>query len=133
MQIALADQDALIYPFPTASGSWLLEAEMDRLSNIIKAFNDQFGNADWKDADKIRQVIAEELPAKVAADKAYQNAMKHSDKQNACIEHDNALQRVIIDLLTDRTELFKQFMDNPAFKKWLGDTIFDATYQGRVK
>ncbi len=26
------------------------------------------------------------------------------------------------------TELFKQFQDNAAFKKWLGDTIFLATY-----
>jgi type I restriction enzyme R subunit len=61
------------------------EPEFDRLSNIIRAFNDQFGNIDWKDADKIRRVIAEEIPAKVAADRSYQNAMKHSDKQNARI------------------------------------------------
>jgi type I restriction enzyme R subunit len=38
------------------------------------------------------------------------------------------LQRVIIELLTDHTELFKQFQDNATFKKWLGDTIFSATY-----
>jgi len=106
-----------------------MEAEIDRLSNILKAFNDQFGNVDWRDADKIRQVITEEIPAKVAADKAYQNAMKNSDKQNARIEHDNALQRVIIDLLTDHTELFKQFSDDPSFRRWLGDTIFSATYR----
>jgi type I restriction enzyme R subunit len=54
--------------------------------------------------------------------------MKHSDKQNARIEHDKALKRVIVELLTDHTELFKQFSDNPAFNKWLGDTIFLATY-----
>ena len=105
------------------------EPELDVLSNIVKSFNDQWGNIEWKDGDKIRQVIAEEIPAKVSADKAYQNAMKHSDKQNARIEHDKALQRVIIELLTDHTELFKQFSDNPAFKKWLGDSIFAATYQ----
>jgi type I restriction enzyme, R subunit len=91
-------------------------------------FNDLFGNIDWKDADKIRQVIAEEIPAKVAADKAYQNAMQHSDKQNARIEHDKALQRVLVELLADHTELFKQFSDNPDFKKWLADTIFAVTY-----
>jgi len=68
-----------------------------------------FGNIDWRDADKISQVIAEEIPTKVAADKAYQNAMKNSDKQNARIEHDKALQRVILELLPDHTELFKQF------------------------
>jgi type I restriction enzyme R subunit len=102
---------------------------MDRLSNILRAFNDQFGNIDWKDADKIRQIISEEIPAKVAADKAYQNAMKYSDKQNARIEHDKALQKVLVELLTDHTELFKQFSDNPSFKKWLGDAIFSATYE----
>lgn len=76
-------------------------------------------------------MISEEIPAKVSADRAYQNAMKHSDKQNARIEHDKALQRVIVELLTDHTELFKQFQDNAAFKKWLADSIFAVIYQGR--
>jgi type I restriction enzyme R subunit len=129
IKIALPDADAEIGPVPTTGGGHKPEPEMDYLSNIIKTFNDQFGNIDWKDGDKIRKVIAEEIPAKVSADKAYQNAMKNSDKQNARIEHDKALQRVIIELLTDHTELFKQFSDNPSFKKWLGDSIFAATYQ----
>jgi type I restriction enzyme R subunit len=126
--IELVDRDAEIEPVPTSGGGRVPEPELDRLSNILRAFNDQFGNIDWKDADKIRKVIAEEIPTKVAADKAYQNAMKHSDKQNARIEHDKALQRVLVELLSDHTELFKQFSDNAAFKKWLADTIFSATY-----
>ena len=64
-----------------------------------------------------------------AADAAYRNAMQNNDRQTARIEHDAALQRVMLDLLADHTELFKQFSDNPSFKKWLGDTIFGATYQ----
>jgi type I restriction enzyme R subunit len=32
------------------------------------------------------------------------------------------------DLLSDQTELFKLFSDNPSFRKWLGDTIFGLTY-----
>lgn len=129
LKIGLPDQDAEVGPVPTSGGGRKPEPELEQLSNIIKAFNDQFGNIDWKDADKIRQVIAEEIPAKVSADLAYQNAIKHSDKQNARIEHDKALQRVMIELLADHTELFKQFSDNPSFKKWLGDTIFGVTYQ----
>jgi type I restriction enzyme R subunit len=128
INIALADQNAEIEPVPTSGGGRMPEPELDRLSNILRSFNEQFGNIDWKDADKIRKIIAEEIPTKVAADRAYQNAMKHSDKQNARIEHDKALKRVIVELLTDHTELFKQFSDNPAFNKWLGDTIFSATY-----
>jgi type I restriction enzyme R subunit len=128
MTIALADQDAEINPVPTSGGGQMAEPALDRLSNILKVFNDLFGNLDWKDADKIRKVIAEEIPAKVAADRAYQNAMQNSDKQNARIEHDKALQRVLVELLADHTELFKQFSDNPDFKKWLADTTFAVTY-----
>ena len=129
LKIGLPDQDAEVGPVPTSGGGRKPEPELDQLSNIIKVFNDQFGNIDWKDADKIRKVIAEEIPDKVAADAAYQNAMKNNDKKTARIEHDAALQRVMIDLLADHTELFKQFSDNPSFKKWLGDTIFGVTYQ----
>ena len=62
---------------------------------IIRDFNDHFGNIEWKDQDKIEKVIAEELPAKVAGDRAYQNAMANSDQQNARIEHDKALERAM--------------------------------------
>ncbi|MBI4316467.1 MAG: type I restriction endonuclease subunit R, partial [Chloroflexi bacterium] len=72
-----------------------------------------------------------EIPARVAADKAYQNAKANSDHQNARIEHDKALQRVMTDLLSDHTELFKQFSDNASFKKWLADTVFWLTYEAR--
>ena len=71
---------------------------MDRLSNIIREFNDRFGNIEWKDQDKIEKVIAEELPTKVAGDRAYQNAMANSDRQNARIEHDEALELAMTEL-----------------------------------
>jgi len=129
MNITLADEDAELGAVPTAGGGRKPEPELDQLSNIIKTFNDHFGNIDWKDADKIRKVIAEEIPDEVAADSAYQNAMKNSDKQNARIEHDKALASVMVKLFTDHTELYKQFSDNPSFKKWLSDTIFSATFQ----
>ena len=43
MAIALPDADAEIDPVPTSGGGQLSEVEMYKLSNIIKAFNDQFG------------------------------------------------------------------------------------------
>lgn len=128
MAIVLPDADAEIGPVPAAGGGGRPDPELDLLSNILKIFNEMFGNIEWKDKDKIGKVIAEELPAKVSADRAYQNAMKNSDKQNARIEHDKALERAVIELLSDHTELFKQFSDNPSFKKWLSETIFTATY-----
>ena len=78
--IQLADEDAEIGPVPTEGGGQKPELEMDRLSNIIREFNERFGNIDWKDQDKIEKVLAEELPAKVAEDRAYRNAMANSDR-----------------------------------------------------
>ena len=128
MSIVLSDTNGEIEPVPTSGGGRKPEPELDLLSNILRTFNEMWGNIDWKDSDKIGKVIAEELPTRVAADKAYQNAMQNSDKQNARIEHDRALERAVMDLLSDHTELFKQFSDNPSFKKWLSATIFAATY-----
>ena len=132
MSIALPDADGEIQPVPASGGGRKPEPDLDLLSNILRTFNEMFGNIDWKDADNIGKLIADELPTKVAADKAYQNAMKNSDKQNARIEHDRALERAVIELLSDHTELFKQFSDNPSFKKWLSEMIFAATYADRA-
>ena len=126
--IQLPDEDAAIGPVPTDGGRHKPEAELDRLSNILKEFNDRFGNIEWQDQDKIEMIIAEELPAKVAEDTAYQNAMANSDKQNARIEHDRALERAMTALLADHTELFKQFSDNESFRRWLSEKVFTATY-----
>ncbi|MEA1926614.1 MAG: hypothetical protein U9N73_00280, partial [Candidatus Auribacterota bacterium] len=91
-------------------------------------FNDQFGNIPWEDIDRVHQLITEDIPARVAADRAYRNAQKNSDKQNARIEHDKALLRVMTSVMKDNTNLFKHFMDNDSFRRWMTDTIFGLTY-----
>lgn len=128
IDLVLPDSDIEIEPVPTSGRGMKPEPELDYLSNIIKSFNENFGNIEWKDGDKVRQVITEEIPQKVAADEAYINARKNADKSVARIEHDKALQRVMTDILSDNTELFKQFSDNPSFKKWLSDMVFMITY-----
>ena len=125
----MPDTDAQIEPVPTSGGGHKAEPELDRLSNILKTFNNQFGNIRWSDEDRVRRLITQEIPDKVAADTAFQNARKHSDRQNARIEHDKALVRVMTAVLKDDAELFKQFSDNDSFRKWLADTVFALTYQ----
>ncbi|MGB8509878.1 MAG: type I restriction endonuclease subunit R [Pyrinomonadaceae bacterium] len=141
LTIALTDQNAEIGAVPTSSGGRPGETQTDQLSNIIRVFNEQFGDIEWKDADRmIRKVIGEEIPAKVSADRAYRNAKRNPDKQNARIEHDKALQRVVTGLLSTQTEtftdytlLFKHFSDNPSFRKLLSETIFNITYGSPAK
>jgi len=128
LKLQLPDEDGEIEPVPTGGGGRKPEPELERLSNILKTFNDQFGNIKWSDADRVHQLITQDIPMRVAADTAYQNAKKNNDKQNARIEHDKALARVIVSLMKDDTELFKQFSDNPDFKRWLADMVFGLTY-----
>ena len=128
-KIALPDEDAEIDPVPTPSGGHRSEPELDQLSNILKIFNDLFGDIPWEDADRVRELITETIPSRVAVDTAFQNARQNSDRQNARIEHDKALERVMTALMKDDTQLFKQFMDNQSFKRWVTDTSFGLAYE----
>lgn len=133
MSIAMADQDSEVYPIPTSGGGKKPEPEMDFLSNIIKEFNDLFGKIDWKDKDKIMRVITEDIPAMVESDRAYQNARANSDRDAAKFEHDMALKRAMMSILSDHTELFKQYSDNMSFRRWLQDRIFAVTYEKKKR
>ena len=127
MSIKLEDADAEVAPVPAGSAGHIVNPEMDLLSIILNDFNDLFGNIDWAEPDNVRrQIVA--IPGMVAKDEKYQNAMKNSDKQNARMESERALQQVIFSVMADNMELFKQFQDNPSFKKWLSDMVFSMTY-----
>ncbi len=94
LAIALPDEDVEIEPVPTSGGGRKPEPEMDKLSHIIKAFNDQFGGL-FKDPKAVETRIIDVIPPKGLADEKYQNARQHSDRHYARIEHDKALKRVI--------------------------------------
>jgi type I restriction enzyme R subunit len=38
------------------------------------------------------------------------------------------LEAIDTGMMKDNTELFKQFMDNEGFRRWLTDTVFAMTY-----
>lgn len=129
MKIAVADEDGEIDPVPMAGGGGRPEAELERLSDILRTFNEMFGNIEWDDEDRVRRRITEEIPQRVAQDEAYVNAQKAEDPANARIELEKALQRVMISFIRDETQLFKQFSDNESFHRWLTDAVFTATYR----
>ena len=131
-KIMLADEDAEIDPVPAAGGGGRPEPEIDRLSNILRTFNEHFGDIAWDDEDRVRQMITETIPSKVAEERAFRNARQNSDKANARVEHDKALIRVMTSVMKDDAELFKQFMDNDAFKRWMTDTVFALAYHGPI-
>ena len=124
-KILLPDDDAEIEPVPTSGGGHVPEPELDRLSNILQAFNDLFGDIAWDDRDRVGELITKTIPAKVAADAAFRNARENSDDANARIEHDKVLARIVTGMVKDDAELFKQFMDNEDFKRWMTARVFE--------
>ena len=125
MRILLPDADAEIDPAPTEGGGRKHEAELDRLSNILKTFNEQFGGL-FTDADRVAQRIRDDIAPQVASDRAYQNARENTPNA-ARIEHDKALQRVMLSVLKDDTEMYKQFVQNESFRRFLTDMVFELT------
>lgn len=132
VSIKLEDEDAVVPPVPAGKAGHIIQPEMDLLSVILTDFNDMFGNINWNDADNVRRQILE-IPAMVSKDEKYKNAMRNSDEQSARLESERALQQVIFAIMADNMELFKQFQDNPSFKKWLSDLVFNLTYNKEGK
>ena len=134
MSIRLEDEDAEIDAVPVRTDVGIPVPEMDKLSNIIATFHDIWGNCDWTDEDRIKKQVAD-LPDIVAQDEAYQNAMKHSDAQNARDESDRATREAIFKSITSGMELYTAFQDdmrnknNQSFQKWLLDFVFMMTYK----
>jgi type I restriction enzyme R subunit len=129
VRIYLESKDAGIDPAQEGVGVGLPEPEMAPVSVIVQTFNEIMGNIEWKDEDRIRKLLTEELPAKVEANIAYRNAVLQGDRQNARVELDKALNDAILALASDDMELFKQYSDNPGFRQKLTEAIFAATFQ----
>lgn len=134
--IRLADAEGEIDPVPVGQPGHRTEPELELLSNILALFHERFGNIEFKDADRIARVVAEEVPEKVRADQRFQNAMRNSDRENARVEHDRALGDVILEIFlqqsdqfADAAQLYKLFVDNPEFKRALGDLSFRINYR----
>ncbi|WP_291996652.1 hypothetical protein [Candidatus Accumulibacter sp. ACC012] len=122
----LADEDAEIEPVPTdGGGDGHSQPEFDRLSNILKTFNEQFGTL-FADNDRVARRIREDIAPKVAADAAFQNARQNT-QHTARIAHDQGLSRMMQALLKDDTLVYKQFVENEAFRRSLSDMVYAMT------
>lgn len=124
-KIILEDKDAEIEPVPVDAGVHKPEPEFDRLSSILKAFNDHFGTL-FSDADRVARRIRDDIAPKVAADIDYRNA-KENTPHTARMAHDLALGRIMQMLLKDDTQVYKQFVENESFKRFVSDMVYAIT------
>lgn len=57
---------------PVGGGGRARERELDMLSAIIAQFNERWGGGgQWRDEDRVRRLIIEDLPSAVRADASF--------------------------------------------------------------
>ena len=127
IRIQLDNENGEINPIPVGTSVGINVPELDTLTNILKEFHDAFGNIEWTDEDKIKKQI-QELFESVDHDEQYINARRFSDIQNARTESDRAAGEALIATMKSGIELYREVQNNPSFKKWLFDSVFNATY-----
>ena len=72
--------------------------------------------------------MTEEIPARVAQFTAVQNAVKQGDRQKVEIESNHALQQVMGDYVSDHSDLYKNFADDPVFRKFILQVVVQSLY-----
>jgi type I restriction enzyme R subunit len=115
-------------PVPAEVGGSAAEPETDMLSQIVQEFNQRFGRDDWTDNDRVQRFLFQDLPDEVSQDQEYQNARQHSDRQNARITFEQKLVDTMQEYIFDHTEVYRKFTDDPEFRTWLIDRLFQQDY-----
>ncbi len=86
----------------------------------------EFLRALFTDTDRVARRIRDDIAPTVAADKAYQNA-KENTPHTARMAHDQALGKAMQVLLKDDTQVYKQFVENESFRRFVGDMVYAIT------
>jgi len=129
VKIDLPKQEGEVEPVPTSVRAGVPEPELEPLSEILREFNERFGNIDWNDEDKVKRFVFVEMPKKLREDENLQNALRQNDPQNARIELSKATARLVTESLEDQTQLYKEFMGNKDFQKFLIEKLFELLSQ----
>ncbi len=70
--------------------------------------------------------IRDDIAPQVAADVTYQNA-KENTPHTARMAHDQALSKVMQLLLKEDTQVYKQFVENESFRRFVSDMVYELT------
>lgn len=129
-KISMAAEPGYVMPIPVGVGGGKSENEFDTLENILKIFNQRFGDIDWTDKDKVNEILTQQIPADMKADVKTMDAINTSpDKQNAKISSDKKVEDLMQKYLFTQTEIFKKFSTDKDFERRYKEFIFDTLWQ----
>ena len=86
------------------------------------------GEGKFSDSNRVEEVLSR-IPDQVLEDQQYQNARRNSGRQNAQVELDPALRRLITSMVRRHTELYKAYTEDGEFQEWLNVEMFRVTYR----
>jgi len=129
-KISLVAEPRFIEPIPVDISGGKVEPELDNLENILRVFNQRFGDVDWTDKDKVNQILTVQIPADMKADSKVMDAITTSpDRQNAKISSDKRLEELMQQYLFTQTEIFKKFTNDKDFQRRYKEFVFDTLMQ----
>lgn len=130
--ILLVSEPGTVAPIPVGVGGGKQEVDIDTLENILKAFNQRFGDIEWTDKDKVNQFLTEQLPSEMRKDELTMKAITDSpDKQNAKISSDNKVDELMQQYLFTQTEIFKKFSSDKDFQRRYKEFVFDTLWMSK--
>lgn len=127
LQFELVNGNSEVGPVPPAGAGGKSEPDFDKLSNILEEFNTMFGGIEWEHPEEAIEQIRT-LPERLARNESFANAVRRSDEQNAEIESNNALFQIVVDLLSEKTEFARNYLDNPQFQAFVNQRVFNSAY-----
>ena len=107
------------------------EVEIDSLSGIVKSLNEQFGDIEFSDSDKLKRTFAE-LSEEVKNDAEYIKATEDTDKQNSWITFQKVLQNKFHNKITTDFDLYKKYTDDKSFHDFLSEELFEHVWKETV-
>ena len=133
MSLALEDADGEVKPVPISGQVGIPTPDVEPLSEILQDFHQIWGGGKLF-APEHEEQVAEQiagLPNAVRKATPYQNAMQHSDAQNARVESDRATMDAVLETMKTGIELYRAVTENDSFKSWLLREVFEQTYEPR--
>ena len=115
----------------SADGSSKKEVEFERLSNIVKAFNDKFGNVEFGADEKIAKSLVE-LKENIANNQTLKDTL--GDKQNARRLFADIFKNKYLDFYLENSLFLEQLGDKQAeFKEKISSVIFEMIWADKSK
>ena len=124
LRLMLPDENGEIGPVPTGTGRGQLEPILNFLSAVVREFNERFGEVEFRDDERLRRFMLEEVPRRVLANPRVVNAMRSGDAQSDWVRHDRAVEAEVNDSLEDHMELYTRYRGEASFRAWLQEALF---------